>query len=59
VDIKIPFPVVEALLSGGKDEINVLAALRALGNYQNIDLVTVNDADSTVRIWVDSSNVAD
>jgi hypothetical protein len=59
VDIKIPFPVVEALLSGEKDEINVLAGLRALGNYQNIDLVTVNDADSTVRIWVDSSNVAD
>jgi len=59
VDIKIPFPVVEALLSGGKDEINVLAAIHALGNYQNIDLVTVNDEDSTVRIWVDSRNVAD
>jgi hypothetical protein len=59
VDIKIPFPVVEALLSGGKDEIDILAALHALGNYQSIDLVTVNDADSTVRIWVDSRNVAD
>ena len=59
VDIKIPFPVVEALLSGDKDEINVLAGIRALGNYQDIDLVSVNDADSTVRIWVDSRNVAD
>ena len=59
VDIKIPFPVVEALLSGEKDEINVLAAIHALSNYQNIDLVTVTDAESTVHIWVDSRNVAD
>ena len=59
VDIKIPFPVVEALLSGDKGEINVLAGIRALDNYQNIDLVNVNDEDSTVRIWVDSRNVAD
>jgi len=59
VDIKIPFPVVEALLSGEKDEINVLAGIRALNNYQNLDLVTVNDDDSTVRVWVDSRNVAD
>ncbi len=59
VNIKIPFPVVEALLSGEKDEINVVAGLRALDNYQNLDLVTVNDEDSAVRIWVDSRNVAD
>jgi hypothetical protein len=59
VDIKVPFSVVNALLSGEKDELNLLAAIRALGNYQDIDLVTVNDADSTVRIWVDSRNVAD
>ena len=59
VDIKLPFPVVNALLSGDKDELNLLAAIRTLGNYQDVDLVTVNDADSSVRIWVDSRNVAD
>jgi len=59
VDIKVPFPVVNALLSGEKDELNLLAAIRALGNYQDIDLVTVNDDNSTVRIWVDARNVSD
>ena len=59
VDIKIPFPVVEALLSGDNDEINVLAGLRALDKFQDLDLVTVNDEDSSVRIWVDSKNTAE
>jgi len=59
VDIKVPFPVVNALLSGEKDELNLVAAIHALGEYQNIDLVTVNDAESTVHIWVDSKNAAD
>jgi hypothetical protein len=59
VDIKIPFPVVEALLSGDKDEINVLAGIRALDKFQDLDLVTVNDEDSSVRIWVDSKNTAE
>ena len=59
VDVKIPFPVVEALLSGDKDEIDVLAGLRALDKFQDLDLVTVNDEDSSVRIWVDSKNTAE
>jgi hypothetical protein len=50
VNIKIPFPVVNALLSGEKDELNVLAAIRALGDYQDLDLVTVSDENSTVRV---------
>jgi len=59
VDIRIPFTVVNALLSGGKDELDVVAALRALGEYTDLELVTVDDDSSTVRIWVDSKNVAD
>jgi hypothetical protein len=59
VDIKIPFTVVNALLSGGKDELDVLAAVRALSEFENLELVTVNDESSTVRIWVDSRNTAD
>jgi len=59
VDIKIPFTVVNALLSGEKDELNLLAAVRALNNNADVDLVTVNDAHSKVRIWVDSKNVAE
>jgi hypothetical protein len=59
VDIKIPFKVAQALLSGNKDELNVLAAVRALGEYQSLDLVTVKDESDNVRIWVDSNNTAD
>ena len=59
VDVKVPFTVVNALLSGGKDELDVLAAVRALSEFDNLELVTVNDESSTVRIWVDSRNTAD
>jgi hypothetical protein len=59
VDIKIPFKVVQALLSGSKDELNLLAAVRALDEYPNLELVTVKDESDNVRIWVDSSNTAD
>jgi hypothetical protein len=56
VDIKIPFKVAQALLSGNSDELDVLAAVRALGEYPSLELVTVKDENDSVRIWVDSSN---
>jgi hypothetical protein len=59
VDVKIPFAVVNALLSGDKDELDLLAGLRALGQYDNLELVTVNDEDSSVRIWIDTQNTAE
>jgi len=58
VDIKIPFKVAHALLSGSKDELDVLAAVRALGEYPNLELVSVKDDSDSVRIWVDSNNDA-
>jgi hypothetical protein len=59
VDIKIPFKVAHALLSGSNDELNVLAAIRALGEYPSLELVTVKDESDNVRIWVDSRNDGD
>jgi len=59
VDIKVPFKVAHALLSGGKDELNVLAAVQALDQYSNLELVSVKDENDNVRIWIDSSNTAD
>jgi len=56
VDIKIPFTVVEALLSAGKDELDIAAAIRALSAHGDTELVTVTDKTETVRIWVDSKN---
>ena len=56
VDSKLPMAVVEALFTGEKNELNLLAAIRALGEHGDGVLVTVDDKDSKVRIWVDSRN---
>ncbi|HEV2491994.1 MAG TPA: hypothetical protein VG204_02865 [Terriglobia bacterium] len=59
VDIKVPFTVVQALLSAGKDELDVAAAIRALRTQGNTELVTVNDKTESVRIWVDSRSASE
>jgi hypothetical protein len=58
VDVKIPMTVVEALLSGAKDEIDLVAAIRALAAHGDAVLVSVEDGQNTVRIWVDSQNTS-
>ena len=59
VEIKVPLKVVDALLSAGKDELDIVAALKALSAHGDTELVTVKDDDNTVRVWVDSKNVSD
>jgi hypothetical protein len=60
VDVKVPMKVVEALLSAGKDELDIVAALRALSTHGgDTELVSVKSDDSTVRVWLDSKNVSD
>ncbi|HUI74171.1 MAG TPA: hypothetical protein VLX32_04460 [Candidatus Acidoferrum sp.] len=59
VEVKVPMKVVDALFSGEKDELNVLAALRALSTSGDTELVSVKDDDNTVRVWIDSKNVSD
>jgi hypothetical protein len=56
VEIKIPMHVIDALLSAGKDELDVVAALHALSQQGDTELVSVKDNESTVRIWLDSKN---
>jgi hypothetical protein len=56
VDIKLPFSVVEALLSGEKDELNVLAAIQALSQHEDEVLVTVQSEREMVRVWIDSKS---
>jgi hypothetical protein len=59
VEIKVPMKVVDALFSAGKDELDLVAALKALSAQGDTELVTVKDNENTVRVWVDSKNVAD
>jgi hypothetical protein len=59
VEVKVPMKVVEALFSAGKDELDVLAALRALSAHGDTELVSVKDDENTVRVWLDSKNSSD
>ncbi len=59
VEVKVPMKVVDALFSAGKDELDLLAGLRALSAQGDTELVSVKDEENTVRIWLDSKNVAD
>jgi len=59
VEVQVPMNVVDALLSAGKDELDLVAALHALGAQGDIELVSVKDSDNTVKVWLDSKNVAD
>ena len=59
VEVKVPMKVVDALLSAGKDELDILAALKALSAHGDTELVTVKNDENTVRVWIDSRNVPD
>ncbi|HLZ14215.1 MAG TPA: hypothetical protein VKP58_16660 [Candidatus Acidoferrum sp.] len=59
VEVKVPMKVVEALFSAGKDELDVLAALRALSAHGDTELVSVKDEENSVRVWLDSKNSSD
>lgn len=59
VEVKVPMKVVEALLSAGKDELDLVAALHALGSQGDVELVSVKDSENTVKVWLDSKNVAE
>ena len=53
VNVQIPSRVVDALLSGEGEELNFRAAIEALAAEGEGELVTVNDDDDRVRVWVD------
>lgn len=56
---RFPVTVLEALVSGTGNELDVAAALRALADHGAGELVTVRDRDATVRVWIDDLPEAD
>jgi len=55
VDVTIPMKVVDALFSTAKNnELDVAAALQALGEAGETMLVSVQDAEQNLKIWIDS-----
>ena len=60
VDVTVPMKVVDALFSTAKqNELDVAAAIRALGEAGETVLVTVQDAEQNVKIWIDSKSGAE
>ena len=53
VDIKMPVGVVDALLSGPGDELNLKAALSSMKAGNGGEILTVNEPDTHVRLWID------
>lgn len=56
VVVRIPVPVVDALLQGGGDRFDLAAAVAALARTGEGELVTVNGGRETVRMWVDGAS---
>lgn len=60
VEIRIPIVVMDALFSGrDSEELDLVAAVRALAQDGGMELVAVDDDDSRVRIWVDARHDSD
>ncbi len=55
VEARIPLDVLDALFSGPEEELDVQAAIRVLARRGSGDIVTVEDGDTRVRVWIDSS----
>jgi hypothetical protein len=58
VRVRVPLSVMDALFSGEQDEVDLIAAIEALGQYEGEDLVRVESERETVRIWVDRQQEA-
>ena len=54
VRVEIPVPVVDALLSGEGDTLNIGAAVEELSMLRG-ELVRVIESDNNIRIWIDES----
>ncbi len=59
VDITMPMTVVDALFKSGTNDLDLVAAVRVLGELGDTTLVTIHDATQNVRIWIDSHNTAE
>jgi hypothetical protein len=57
VDIRIPIQVVDAMLSGSGNQLNLAAGIKALRDSGVRDIITVNDNHSSVRVWIDENNL--
>jgi hypothetical protein len=51
--VKLPVALMDSLMTTEGDEIDLKAFLTQLGNVSTGDLITVQEKDTSVRIWID------
>jgi hypothetical protein len=56
IRVRVPLAVAEALIGGNPDELDLVAALRVLSEFDGEDIVRVESEDSLVRIWIDDTD---
>jgi hypothetical protein len=54
VRVEIPVPVVDALLSGDGDMLNISAAVQQLSTMRG-EMVRVIESDNDIRVWIDEN----
>ena len=54
VRVEVPVPVVDALLSGDGDMLDILAAVEQVSTMRG-EMLRVVEADSNIRVWIDES----
>jgi hypothetical protein len=60
VRVRLPLDVVDAAFTGEANELDIVAALRVLGEtYPAHDVVTVEDGSTRVRVWIDTRQEMD
>lgn len=59
VSVTVPTVVMDALLQGNGEELDVLAAVKALSEHNLKDLVSVEADDQKVRVWIDESSTGE
>lgn len=60
VRVRLPIEVLDALFTDDSDELDLLAALRMLGEtHPGDEIVTVDDGETKVRVWIDSRQEMD
>jgi hypothetical protein len=55
VRMQVPFSVVDVLLEGEGNELNLVGALNEMALANDGEVLQVNDGDTTVRIWIDNN----
>ncbi|MBD3336539.1 MAG: hypothetical protein GF355_13585 [Candidatus Eisenbacteria bacterium] len=59
VDINVPIQVMSALVTDDPHELNILAAVQALSEVGDTGIITVQEDETQVRIWVDERSSQD